>query len=87
MSRMPLLRPAPEPQPEAERRRAEQLDRTKAIAARYAALAHHPYERRTLDAVLRGLDLALAGSLLAVASPVIGALMLLILLTSGRPVL
>jgi lipopolysaccharide/colanic/teichoic acid biosynthesis glycosyltransferase len=87
MSRMPLLRPAPEPQPEAERRRAEQLDRTQAIASRYAALAHHPYEKRTLDAVLRGLDLALAGSLLAVASPLIGALMLLILVTSGRPVL
>jgi lipopolysaccharide/colanic/teichoic acid biosynthesis glycosyltransferase len=87
MSRMPLLRPAPEPQPEAERRRAEQLDRTQAIAARYAALAHHPYERRTLDAVLRGLDLVLAGSLLAMASPLIGALMLLILVTSGRPVL
>ena len=84
---MRLLRPAPEPQPEAERRRAEQLERTQAIAARYAALAHHPYERRTLDAVLRGLDLALAGSLLAMASPVIGALMLLILVTSGRPVL
>ena len=84
---MPLLRPAPEPQPEAERRRAEQLERTQAIAARYAPLAHHPYERRTLDAVLRGLDLAMAGSLLAVASPVIGALMLLILVTSGRPVL
>ena len=87
LSRVPLLRPAPEPEPEAERRRAEQLERTQAIAARYAALAHHPYERRTLDAVLRGLDLALAGSLLVMASPVIGALMLLILVTSGRPVL
>jgi lipopolysaccharide/colanic/teichoic acid biosynthesis glycosyltransferase len=78
---------APEPVHPSERRRAEQLERTQAIAARYAAQAHHPYEHRALDALLRSLDLVIAGALLALSAPVVGALMLLILLTSGRPVL
>jgi len=83
--RAPTL--APEPAHPSEQRRAEALDRTQAIAERYAAQAHHPYEHRTLDATLRVLDVVIAGTLLAVTAPLLGALMLLILLTSGRPVL
>jgi lipopolysaccharide/colanic/teichoic acid biosynthesis glycosyltransferase len=78
---------APEPAHPAERRRAEQLERTHAIAERYAAQAHHPYERRSLDALLRALDLVIAGSLLALTAPLVGALMVLVFVTSGRPVL
>ena len=78
---------APEPAHPSERRRAEELERTQAIAARYAAQADHPFEHRALDALLRALDLVIAGTLLAVTAPVIAALMLVILLTSGRPVL
>ena len=78
---------APEPAHPSERRRAEELARTQAIAERYAAQAFHPYEHRALDALLRALDLVIAGTLLVATSPLIGALMLLILVTSGRPVL
>jgi lipopolysaccharide/colanic/teichoic acid biosynthesis glycosyltransferase len=78
---------APEPAHPAERRRAEVLERTQEIAERYAAQAHHPYEHRSLDLMLRALDLVIAGTLLAFAAPVIGCLMLLIRVTSGRPVL
>jgi lipopolysaccharide/colanic/teichoic acid biosynthesis glycosyltransferase len=87
MMRLRAPTTAPEPAHPSERRRAEELERTQAIAARYAAQAHHPYEHRGLDALLRGLDLVIAGALLAATAPVIGAVMLLILLTSGRPVL
>jgi lipopolysaccharide/colanic/teichoic acid biosynthesis glycosyltransferase len=82
-----LLYGEPEPQHPSEQRRGAELERTQAIAARYAAQAHHPYERRSLDALLRALDLIIAGALLALTSPIMGALMLLVLLTSGRPVL
>ena len=85
--RLRLPTTAPEPAHPSERRRAEELERTQAIAERYAAQAHHPYEHRALDRFLRALDLVIAGTLLAVTSPLIGALMLLILVTSGRPVL
>jgi lipopolysaccharide/colanic/teichoic acid biosynthesis glycosyltransferase len=78
---------AAEPAHPAERRRAAELERTQAIAERYAAQAHHPYEHRALDALLRALDLVIAGTLLVLSSPLIGTLMLLILVTSGRPVL
>jgi lipopolysaccharide/colanic/teichoic acid biosynthesis glycosyltransferase len=78
---------APEPAHPSERRRAEELERTQAIAAVYAAQADHPFEHRALDALLRGLDLAIAGTLLAATAPLVAALMVLILLTSGRPVL
>jgi len=83
--RAPTL--APEPAHPSERRRAEELERTQAIAERYAAQADHPYEHRALDALLRALDLVIAGTLLALTAPLVGAVMLLILLTSGRPVL
>jgi len=85
--RLPTSAGAPEPAHPAERRRAEELERTQAIAERYAAQAHHPYEHRALDRLMRALDLVIAGSLLALTSPLVGALMLLIRLTSGRPVL
>ena len=78
---------APEPAHPSERRRAEQLERTQAIAQRWAAQAHHPYEHRSLDALLRALDVVIAGTLLALTAPLVGALMLLIFVTSGRPVL
>jgi lipopolysaccharide/colanic/teichoic acid biosynthesis glycosyltransferase len=78
---------APEPAHPSERRRAEELERTQAIAQRYAAQATHPFEHRGLDALLRALDLVIAGTLLVLTAPLIGALMLLILVTSGRPVL
>ncbi len=78
---------APEPAHPSERRRAEELARTHAIAERWAAQAEHPYERRTLDALLRALDLVIAGALLAATAPLLGMLMLLVLVTSGRPVL
>jgi lipopolysaccharide/colanic/teichoic acid biosynthesis glycosyltransferase len=84
---MRLLQGAPEPQHPSEERRAAELERTQAIAERYAAQAHHPYEHRALDALLRALDLVIAGALLALASPLLAGLMLLIVLTSGRPVL
>jgi len=78
---------APEPAHPSERRRAEQLERTRAIAERWAAQAHHPYEHRSLDALLRALDVVIAGTLLGLTAPLVGVLMLLIFLTSGRPVL
>jgi lipopolysaccharide/colanic/teichoic acid biosynthesis glycosyltransferase len=78
-----------EHEPQAPRERAEQrrLEESGELVRRYAALAVHPYERRALDAVLRALDVVLAGTLLVLTAPVTGACMLLILLTSGRPVL
>jgi lipopolysaccharide/colanic/teichoic acid biosynthesis glycosyltransferase len=42
---------------------------------------------RTVDAVLRALDLAIAGLAFALLSPLLAAFALLILVTSGRPVL
>ena len=83
--RAPTL--AAEPAHPSEQRRAEVLERTQAIADRYAAQAHHPYEHRTLDATLRALDVVIAGTLLVVTAPVTGSLMVLTLLTSGSPVL
>jgi lipopolysaccharide/colanic/teichoic acid biosynthesis glycosyltransferase len=87
MLRMRSPATAPEPAHPSERRRAEQLERTHAIAERWAAQAHHPYERRSLDALLRALDVVIAGTLLGLTAPLVGALMFLILITSGRPVL
>jgi lipopolysaccharide/colanic/teichoic acid biosynthesis glycosyltransferase len=85
--RTPTLRARPEPQSVPERRRTAELEATQELARRYAAHAYHPYERRTLDAVLRGCDLVIAGSLLVAAAPVLGVLMVLIAVTSGVPVL
>ena len=57
------------------------------LAERYAALPSHPFERRAVDRILRGLDVVLAGAILVVTSPVIVLMMLGVLVTSGRPVL
>jgi lipopolysaccharide/colanic/teichoic acid biosynthesis glycosyltransferase len=76
-----------EPQMRAERDADRRLEASDELVRRYAALAVHPYERRTLDAVLRALDVVLAGALLVACSPVLGLAMLVVLLTSGRPVL
>ena len=54
---------APEPAHPSERRRAEELERTRAIAERYAAQAHHPYGHRALDAFMRALDQRTVGEL------------------------
>jgi lipopolysaccharide/colanic/teichoic acid biosynthesis glycosyltransferase len=56
------------------------------LAERYARIAHE-YEPRTIDAVLRGLDLAIAGGSLVAASPLIGAIAAAVRITSGKPVL
>jgi lipopolysaccharide/colanic/teichoic acid biosynthesis glycosyltransferase len=45
------------------------------------------YERRGVDLVLRGLDVAISGTVLLALSPLLVAIALVILLTSGRPVL
>jgi lipopolysaccharide/colanic/teichoic acid biosynthesis glycosyltransferase len=56
------------------------------LAERYAATAH-AYEPRTVDRVLRALDLLIAGAVLVVTSPLLGLIALSIRLTSGRPIL
>ena len=59
-----------------------------AVAEQYAAgVASEVYAPRSVDIVLRGLDLLIAGSALLVLSPLLGLLALATLLTSGRPVL
>jgi lipopolysaccharide/colanic/teichoic acid biosynthesis glycosyltransferase len=60
---------------------------TPSLAEQYAELASQAYAPRRVDAVLRGLDLIIAGSALLVLSPLLGLLALATLLTSGRPVL
>jgi lipopolysaccharide/colanic/teichoic acid biosynthesis glycosyltransferase len=55
------------------------------LVERYARMAH-TFERRPVDAVLRGLDVAIAGFALLVLAPVL-ALCALAVLTTGRPIL
>src|SRR5204863_6270122 len=62
-----------EPQTAEERERERRLEDSGELVRRYAALAVHPYERRTLDAALRALDVVLAGALLALTAPATGA--------------
>src|SRR5918997_1804172 len=58
------------------------------LAERYARLAHEAHlEPRSVDAVLRGLDVAIAGGALVATSPLIAAFAAAIRLTSGKPVL
>ncbi|HEX8647520.1 MAG TPA: sugar transferase [Thermoleophilaceae bacterium] len=58
------------------------------LAERYARLAHEAHlEPRPVDAALRGLDLAIAGTTLVATSPLIGAFAAAIRVTSGKPVL
>ena len=56
------------------------------LAARYSRLAGEQFEPRSVDVVLRGLDLGLGGSALLVLSPVIAAVAAVVRSTSGRPV-
>src|SRR3954452_16841541 len=56
------------------------------LAERYAAIAH-AYEPRPVDRVLRGLDLAIAGLVLLLSSPVLLLFTIAIRVTSGRPIL
>ena len=56
------------------------------LAAEFARTAH-AYERRRIDAVLRGFDLAIAGLALLVLSPVLLLVALAIVLTTGTPVI
>ncbi len=56
------------------------------LAERYARIAH-AYEGRPIDAVLRAMDIVIAGTALALLSPLIAAVAAATLLTSGRPVL
>ncbi len=65
---------------------AEQTTDERALVQGYSQLAS-AYESRTVDVVLRGLDLTIAASILIVLSPLLAAVALLILVTSGRPVL
>src|SRR5918997_1714218 len=58
------------------------------LAERYARLAHEAHlEPRSVDAVLRGLDVAIAGGALVATSPLIASIAAAIRLTSGDPVL
>jgi lipopolysaccharide/colanic/teichoic acid biosynthesis glycosyltransferase len=57
------------------------------LADRYKRMAGERFEPRTVDVVLRGLDIGLAGTALTVLSPVLGTVAITIRLTSGRPIL
>ena len=56
------------------------------LAERFAAMAH-AYEPRSVDRVLRALDILIAGSVLVLTSPLLLVFALLIRVTSGSPVL
>jgi lipopolysaccharide/colanic/teichoic acid biosynthesis glycosyltransferase len=59
---------------------------TETLAERYARMAH-AYEGRPIDLVLRAMDIAIAGTVLIVLSPLMALAAVAILVTSGRPVL
>lgn len=82
-----LLRTLPEPQPRSERRRAAELEFGQDLAARYAALADPALRPRSVDSVLRALDVVLALALLIPAAPMLAIAALAVRLTSGSPVL
>jgi lipopolysaccharide/colanic/teichoic acid biosynthesis glycosyltransferase len=67
-------------------REAVERGATETLAEQYARIAH-AYEGRTIDAVLRTLDLTIAGLALVVLSPVVVLASVAILIGSGRPVL
>ena len=73
--------PRPAPVPEALYVPGESL------AERYSRMAGQRFEPRTVDSVLRALDVGLAGSALAVLSPVVVAVAGAIRVSSGKPVL
>jgi lipopolysaccharide/colanic/teichoic acid biosynthesis glycosyltransferase len=69
------------PPPEAQPHEGETL------AERYSRMAHEGYEPRAVDLVLRALDIAIAGAVLALFSPVMALVAVSIRLDSGRPIL
>jgi lipopolysaccharide/colanic/teichoic acid biosynthesis glycosyltransferase len=77
----------PEPARPVDRRRDEDLARSRDIARRYVHQAAQPYATRRVDRVLRLLDIVLAATILLVFSPFIALAVVVVLLTSGRPVL
>jgi lipopolysaccharide/colanic/teichoic acid biosynthesis glycosyltransferase len=85
--KMPTLRALPEPQARFERVRAQELERTRDLAQRYAAQAGTPYEQRRVDDLLRVLDIAVASVLLLVFAPFLALAALAVVAGSGRPVL
>ena len=60
--------------------------RSESLAEQYARIAH-AYEGRPIDAVLRCLDVSIAGFFLLILSPIIVLVSVAIRLLSGRPVL
>ena len=68
-----------------EPRTATDVAREETLVERYARMAH-TFERRPVDHVLRGLDVAISGIALFCLSPVL-AICALLVLTTGRPVL
>jgi lipopolysaccharide/colanic/teichoic acid biosynthesis glycosyltransferase len=57
------------------------------LDARYSRLAGQQFEPRSVDTVLRALDIAIAGSALTAASPAMAAISLAVRAGSGMPVL
>jgi lipopolysaccharide/colanic/teichoic acid biosynthesis glycosyltransferase len=56
------------------------------LAERYAEMAH-AYEGRPVDIVLRAMDIAIAGGIVILLSPLLAVVALAILISSGRPLL
>ena len=65
---------------------ARPLPSSESLAEQYARIAH-AYQGRPIDFVLRSLDLAIAGLALVVLSPILAMVAVVILASSGRPVL
>ena len=72
---------------EREEQQQARLVHSRTLAERYEALSVHAFEHRTVDRVLRVFDVAIAGTVLVVASPVLALMALGVALTSGRPIL
>jgi lipopolysaccharide/colanic/teichoic acid biosynthesis glycosyltransferase len=80
-SRPRHARSPPRPEPAPPPASAESL------AARYSRLAGEQFEPRTVDVVLRGLDIAIGATALVAAAPLIASISLAVRATSGSPVL
>src|SRR5918999_2766376 len=70
----------------AEVARTEELERSGSLAAHFARMAH-AFEPRPVDAVLRGLDVAVALTALILSSPLLIVIALAVRVASGSPVL
>jgi lipopolysaccharide/colanic/teichoic acid biosynthesis glycosyltransferase len=66
---------------------ATKTEQPSTVAEQVSVIAAEAYSPRPVDVVLRGLDLAIAGSALILLSPLLALLALATLVTSGRPVL